>query len=233
MNRYRKLLGMDPRPNIAAFETKAPYNSMSVQTSRVSLGSMPIEILDMILCYVDTHSILKLCHALPYYKHISHAMHSVARLFPTHFFSPLKLWPDFELPLAGHEPGQVHWYDGAFIMTEIPSSALDAIRVYGQIVCKYVGTVSVLLVSDVVINNVLGALPTDITLLRKPVEFGPVEKFDVILELLVKENKIVRELYYPVTPEYFYDADLVNWSLPCLQSCQFRRSSSWSRCPKV
>ncbi|KAJ3248406.1 hypothetical protein HDU78_000568 [Chytriomyces hyalinus] len=216
MNLYRKLLRMDPLQSITAFETKktkspntaadTALDSMSVQASHVSLSSMPSEILDLILCYMDANSIMNACHSLPYYKHISHAMHSMALMFPTHYRNPSKLWPDFELPMAEViDSDETDSDDGLFTLTEIPSNSLHAIHGYGRLISKYGGAVLVLPVSEVVVNNLLGVLPTVITLLEMPEEFGPVDRFDVILQQVLKEKKVVRELYFPSTSDYFHD----------------------------
>ncbi|KAJ3230755.1 hypothetical protein HDU77_001247, partial [Chytriomyces hyalinus] len=69
-------------------------------TRSASLETMPPEILDRIVRFVDGKSILPLCHSMPYDKYISAAMFHFGHRFPHERYTPLELWPDKYFPMC-------------------------------------------------------------------------------------------------------------------------------------
>ncbi|KAJ3028369.1 UNVERIFIED_CONTAM: hypothetical protein HDU68_001835 [Siphonaria sp. JEL0065] len=68
--------------------------------SQSRLQSLPQELLDQIASYMDSKSILPLCHAVPSLKHISKAIFDVGATF----IMPIDwLWPEFQLPVQFHD----------------------------------------------------------------------------------------------------------------------------------
>ncbi|KAJ3226073.1 hypothetical protein HDU78_010458, partial [Chytriomyces hyalinus] len=61
---------------------------------------MPLEILDRIASFVSGHDILQLCHAVPYYKYISKAMHDFSHAIERHIPPrPVLFWHGVKLPI--------------------------------------------------------------------------------------------------------------------------------------
>ncbi|KAI8835377.1 hypothetical protein BJ741DRAFT_222712 [Chytriomyces cf. hyalinus JEL632] len=75
-------------------------------TRSAAFETMPPEILDRIVQYVDDESILPLCHALPYFKYISTAMFDFAQRFPYEVYSRI---------ISKHG-GNVHVYCGKEVL---------------------------------------------------------------------------------------------------------------------
>ncbi|KAJ3225758.1 hypothetical protein HDU78_010569 [Chytriomyces hyalinus] len=102
LNFYRKLLQMDPLAGLdepsadLAIVKPAPF--LGSITRSAAFETMPPEILNRIVQFVDSESILPLCHSIPYYKYISTAMFDFAHRFPFEAYKPSKLWPEMHLP---------------------------------------------------------------------------------------------------------------------------------------
>ncbi|KAJ3231974.1 hypothetical protein HDU78_007421 [Chytriomyces hyalinus] len=152
LNFYRKLLQMDPLTSMDAFELSS---EIAVDEHALCPGSitrpaafetMPPEILDRIAQFVDSDSILPLCHALPYYKYISTAMFNFAHRFPEEKYTPSKLWPDMHFP-GSYIPGKY---------PEFPIQHLHAVGTYARIISKNSGNVHV-----PCSQHVLNYLPTN------------------------------------------------------------------------
>ncbi|KAI9348669.1 hypothetical protein BDR26DRAFT_853688 [Obelidium mucronatum] len=77
INIYRKLLRLPPQSTLTS------HNRTTPSGKRLSLQTMPTEILDRIASFVGSESIMQLCHSLPELKHISRTIHDVAMAFPS------------------------------------------------------------------------------------------------------------------------------------------------------
>ncbi|TPX42346.1 hypothetical protein CcCBS67573_g10518, partial [Chytriomyces confervae] len=159
LNFYRKLLQMDPLTTMDAFELSSeiavdePALCLGSVTRSASFEAMPPEILDRIVQFVDSDSILPLCHALPYYKYISTAMVNFAHRFPEEKYTPSKLWPDMHLPIHQSYMSEA---------TDFPIQHLHAVGTYARIISKNSGNVHVPCSQHVL--NYLGALPDVLSL---------------------------------------------------------------------
>ncbi|KAJ3221183.1 hypothetical protein HDU81_010827 [Chytriomyces hyalinus] len=154
LNFYRKLLQLDPLTSMGAFESSTdaavdePTASPESITRSAALGTMPAEILDRIVQFVDDESIMPLCHAMPYYKYISAAMFDFALRFPDEYDTPSELWPDLFLPRIQNSES---------VLTDFQIQNVHAIGVYSRIVSKHGGTVNVPCAKNVF--NFLGTFP--------------------------------------------------------------------------
>ncbi|KAJ3381598.1 hypothetical protein HDU80_001746, partial [Chytriomyces hyalinus] len=154
LNFYRKLLQMDPLTTLdepsADLSIVKPAPFLGSITRSAAFETMPPEILDHIAQFVDSDSILPLCHALPYYKYISAAMFDFKIRFEDEMYKPSKLWPDM------HFPGSYirATYSGR---TKFPVQHMHAAGVYARIVSKHGGIVHVPCSKNVV--TYMGALP--------------------------------------------------------------------------
>ncbi|KAJ3226830.1 hypothetical protein HDU81_007097 [Chytriomyces hyalinus] len=137
VNRYRKLLRMDPVTGLAAFSdlqsatATVPHPEPTPQAQDASLESMPSEILDRIVSFVGYDSILPLCHAVPYFKYISKAMFEVSYVYPSEAAKPHDLWPVFNIP------------DEEMPRPLIPLQHLYAVEVYSRVLSKHGGSANV------------------------------------------------------------------------------------------
>ncbi|KAI8614492.1 hypothetical protein BC830DRAFT_1127220 [Chytriomyces sp. MP71] len=77
-------------------DRRTPPTSPVPATKR-PFDRMPPEILDHVLPFVDSDSIVTLCHALPYFKHVSHAIHSAARCLKKKRADVRQFWPSLRL----------------------------------------------------------------------------------------------------------------------------------------
>ncbi|TPX52371.1 glutamine synthetase [Chytriomyces confervae] len=149
LNFYRKLLQMDPLASLDAFDSSTGNDEPISSINRsASFETMPPEILDRIVQFVDGNSILSLCHAMPYYKYISTAMFDFAQRFPDDYYKPSELWPDLYLPTVRNDKTKT---------TDFPIQHLHAAGVYSRIVSKNGGHVHVPCSKNVL--NYLGAFP--------------------------------------------------------------------------
>ncbi|TPX54850.1 hypothetical protein CcCBS67573_g09525 [Chytriomyces confervae] len=150
LNFYRKLLQLHPLTSMDAFRTSRiqPTSCIGSINRSASFETMPPEILNRIVQYVDSKSILPLCHSLPYYKYISRAMFDFARPFPNERYTPSELWPDMQLPIFQNEESET---------TEFPIKHLQAAKVYSRIISKHCGNVHVPCSKNAL--NYLDALP--------------------------------------------------------------------------
>ncbi|TPX45380.1 hypothetical protein CcCBS67573_g10371 [Chytriomyces confervae] len=149
LNFYRKLLQLDPLASLDAFDSSTAIDEPISSINRsASFETMPPEILDRIVQFVDGKSILSLCHAMPYYKYISTAMFDFAHRFPDDYYKPSELWPDLYFPTIRNDKTKT---------TDFPIQHLHAAGVYSRIVSKNGGHVHVPCSKNVL--NYLGALP--------------------------------------------------------------------------
>ncbi|KAJ3223745.1 hypothetical protein HDU78_011192, partial [Chytriomyces hyalinus] len=115
-----------------------------------TLESMPPEILDLIASFVEGISILRLCHAVRYYKYISQAMFDIGyplTLQKSSKFAQLNFWPCAYL----RKPS-----DGdVFATMPIPASHMHAFETYSNILSKHGGYASI----DSTSMTMVGALP--------------------------------------------------------------------------
>ncbi|KAI9326712.1 hypothetical protein BDR26DRAFT_924240 [Obelidium mucronatum] len=98
LNSYRRLLHLEPLKNASAFEDIKHFqadNSPPSNLAPLNLASLPREILDKIVRFIDSQSILPLCHAIKRLKPISEAIHDVQKTFKSHISD---VWPDFYFP---------------------------------------------------------------------------------------------------------------------------------------
>ncbi|KAJ3243815.1 hypothetical protein HDU77_010250 [Chytriomyces hyalinus] len=149
LNFYRKLLQLDPLASLDACDSSTAIDEpISSINCSASFETMPPEILDRIVQFVDGKSILPLCHAMPYYKYISTAMFDFAHRFPDDNYQPSMLWPDLYFPMVRNDMTKT---------TDFPIQHLHAAGVYSRIVSKHGGLVHVPCSKNVL--NYLGALP--------------------------------------------------------------------------
>ncbi|KAI8820902.1 hypothetical protein BJ741DRAFT_637942 [Chytriomyces cf. hyalinus JEL632] len=145
INMYRKLLRMEPLTSMYKLYTddaKAqPAPFLGSITRSAAIETMPPEVLDRIIQYVDVESIVSLCHAVPYYKYISAAMFEFGKQFPNEWYR--SLWPDVD-------------FDESAVI-DFPIQQLRAAKAYLRIVVKYGGTVSIH--SSMNLPKYIGALP--------------------------------------------------------------------------
>ncbi|KAJ3240613.1 hypothetical protein HDU77_011108 [Chytriomyces hyalinus] len=173
---------MDPLTSVDAFELSSeiavdePALCPGSITRPAAFETMPPEILDRIAQFVDSDSILPLCHAMPYYKYISTAMFNFAHRFPFENYTPSKLWPDMHLPIILDEESET---------TLFPIQHLHAAGTYTRIISKHGGVVQVPCSQDVLYH--LGALPDLLSL--RPGDSGALAKF---LRGLADSNKQIR-----------------------------------------
>ncbi|KAJ3223065.1 hypothetical protein HDU78_011496, partial [Chytriomyces hyalinus] len=163
VNSYRKLLQMPSLTSIdSSFLTllKAPVSntvcpsidtvsSILAMPSKRTLEAMPPEILDRIASFVrNGHDILKLSHAVRYYKYISKAMfdfgHHLRMSWPRRF--KLNFWPCLRL-----SRGSSHW------TLPVPISHMHALQTYSNILNKHGGYASI--DDSAGMQAILGALP--------------------------------------------------------------------------
>ncbi|KAJ3219318.1 hypothetical protein HDU81_000362 [Chytriomyces hyalinus] len=126
---------MNPLTSLTAFSDlqSATATTHAVPTAHghiqcASFESMPPEIFDRIVSYVDHDSILRLCHSVPYYKYISKAMFEVSSVFPMEAAMPLNLWPVFKI------------LDDEMHKPLIPLQHLYAVEVYSRVLSKHGGS---------------------------------------------------------------------------------------------
>ncbi|KAJ3406848.1 hypothetical protein HDU80_010245 [Chytriomyces hyalinus] len=117
-------------------------------TRTAALETMPPEVLDCIVQFVDAESIIPLCHSLPSCKYISTAMFDFAQRFPLEYYTPSELWPDMYLPMIQNTHSK---------MTDFPIQHMHATQVYSRIIQKYGGNIHVPCSKNVLIY--LNALP--------------------------------------------------------------------------
>ncbi|KAJ3242149.1 hypothetical protein HDU77_010900 [Chytriomyces hyalinus] len=156
---------MDPLASMDAFESTDHANIKPVVylgsiTRSVSFEMMPPEILDRIVHFVDSDSILPLCHALRYYKYISTAMFDAAHRFPKERYTPSKLWPNMCIP------GLLSAYSKRV-------KKKGPVIEYARIVAKHGGNVTVPCSWNVL--NYLGALPEVLSLSPGDINLGLAE----------------------------------------------------------
>ncbi|KAJ3381985.1 hypothetical protein HDU80_001656, partial [Chytriomyces hyalinus] len=91
---------MDPSTSVDALETSniKLTSCLGSITRSAAFETMPPEILVRIAQFVDSKSILPLCHSIPCYKYISAAMFDFAHRFPYKEYTLSKLWPDMYFP---------------------------------------------------------------------------------------------------------------------------------------
>ncbi|KAJ3402767.1 hypothetical protein HDU80_004774 [Chytriomyces hyalinus] len=175
-NSYRKLLQMKPlssvdSPFIAPLKTRVSTSttvcpsieaapSVPAMCSRPILESMPPEILDRIAMFVG-RDILRLCHAVRYYKYISQAMFDYGREVKTHDGEPrvineVDFWPYLYLRLpSAEEP---------FERTPpVAISHLHALQNYSNIIARHGGHAMIDDLSGM--ETILGALPDNLEVL--------------------------------------------------------------------
>ncbi|KAJ3223987.1 hypothetical protein HDU78_011120, partial [Chytriomyces hyalinus] len=150
LNFYRQLLQLDPLTSMDAFRSSSiqPASCIGSFSRSAGLEMMPPEILDRIAQFVDSKSILPLCHSIPYYKYISTAMLDFAHRFPNERYTPSKLWPDMYFPIVPTAKSK---------KTKFPIQHLHAAKVYSRIISKHCGNVHVPCSMNVL--NYLDALP--------------------------------------------------------------------------
>ncbi|KAJ3260042.1 hypothetical protein HDU77_001559 [Chytriomyces hyalinus] len=155
---------MDPLTTMHAFESSSDSAIDETTSCQGSIArsptfeTMPPEMLDRIVQFVDGKSILPLCHALPYFKYISTAMFDFARRFPEEKYTPSKLWPNIHLHKAGSMDSEITEFPIRHLeTTKFPIQHIHAAAVYARIVSKHGGIVHVSCSKDVL--NYLGAFP--------------------------------------------------------------------------
>ncbi|KAI8820602.1 hypothetical protein BJ741DRAFT_638426 [Chytriomyces cf. hyalinus JEL632] len=154
LNFYRELLQLVPLNSMDAFEVSTdnaivePAPCHGSITRSASFETMPPEILDRILQFVDDKSILSLCHSMPYYKYISAAMFDFVYRFPKENYKLDELWLDLHFPLVLNDKTKT---------TDFPLQHLHAAGVYSRIVSKNGGDVHVPCSKNVF--DYVGALP--------------------------------------------------------------------------
>ncbi|KAJ3257962.1 hypothetical protein HDU77_002496 [Chytriomyces hyalinus] len=139
---------MDPLTSMDAFESSKPAPRQISITCSPAFETMPPEILDRVVQFVDADSILPLCHSMPYYKYISTAMFDYARRFPNECYTPYELWPNMYLPMILTPESNI---------IDFPVKHVHAAAVYSRIISKHGGEINVPCSKNVL--NYLGALP--------------------------------------------------------------------------
>ncbi|KAJ3223611.1 hypothetical protein HDU78_011244, partial [Chytriomyces hyalinus] len=150
LNFYRELLQLAPLNSMDAFEFSTdnaivePTPCQGSIARAAAFETMPPEILDRIVQFVDDESILPLCHSMPYYKYISAAMFDFAHRFPDEDYGLYQLWPNMQLTAELNE-------------TDFPIQHLHAAAVYARIISKHDGRIHVPCSKNVL--NYLGTFP--------------------------------------------------------------------------
>ncbi|KAJ3263258.1 hypothetical protein HDU77_011040 [Chytriomyces hyalinus] len=168
VNSYRKLLQMPLLRSIesslltlsktAASTTAHPSidiaPSKPEKPSKITLESMPPEILDRIVSFVRGDDILRWCHAVPYFKYISKAMYDFGYPIRTRYRRGtvhFNFWPCVNLRQPRHTPYEA--------ILPVPLSHLHALQKYSAVLSKHSGYASI---DDSTGITVLGAIPENI-----------------------------------------------------------------------
>ncbi|KAJ3377421.1 hypothetical protein HDU80_003287 [Chytriomyces hyalinus] len=210
LNFYRKLLQLDLLTTMEAFASSAedadtqPAARTGSVTRPAALGTMPTEILDQIVQFVDGESILPLCHALPYFKYISTAMFEFAHRFSFEHYTLSRLWPDMHLPKYQTRESRA--------ANCFPVKHLHAAGVYSRIVSKNGGNVHVSCSENVF--NYLGALSDEVSLC--PGDEYLAAEWTKLLRWLADGNKRIRSCTVDADTGYGPYSDFAE-QLPRLQ----------------
>ncbi|KAJ3070529.1 hypothetical protein HDU98_006479 [Podochytrium sp. JEL0797] len=210
INVYRKLLRL-PSLSSAQFRSTSDQHrpSSTVQiTGPPSLTSLPPEILDRIVSFIDSDSIMQFCHSMPQLSHISKAIFEVGSAFPGFYSGPTLLWPDLEFPVGSLEKAEreldsededadIFDYDDEYAPTEIPVRHILKIYTLSKILSRYNGSAVIVPSSVEYLDNLAPLLPKNIFIGENPEELPYNENFSDYLTKLVEIKTCIRMLHVP------------------------------------
>ncbi|KAI9348644.1 hypothetical protein BDR26DRAFT_707314 [Obelidium mucronatum] len=118
----------------------------------MSLQAMPTEIIDRIVSFVGSDSIMQLCHSLPELKHIYRCIYNVALAFPEFYCEgPEKLWPEFQFPC------EIGYYSNKLL--DIPVRHFYTIYSLTSLVSRYGGSATFSWGDEYDLVNIMPLLP--------------------------------------------------------------------------
>ncbi|KAI9331742.1 hypothetical protein BDR26DRAFT_869974, partial [Obelidium mucronatum] len=216
INIYRKLLRLPPKTGLAS-SSPLSQSQIARRSNALSLQIVPPEVLDRIVCFIDSETILPFCHAIPSYKHISKAIYDVGTAFPGYYDGPTLLWPNFEFPCGSLEKNEtetnsddgfsdVYDYEDEHIPTDIPMRHILKIYSLTKLLTRYGGSATIVPSSLEYLDNILPLLPKTVYVQENPQEY-PFEgdSFSAYLEKLGEAKSYIKMLHIPRVFEGYDD----------------------------
>ncbi|KAJ3023589.1 UNVERIFIED_CONTAM: hypothetical protein HDU68_008547 [Siphonaria sp. JEL0065] len=196
INGYRRLLYLEPLENADVFaDPEEPVIPATVIKREVKITSLPRELLDKILPYLDSESIMPLCHSIRHFKPISEAIHDIQVAFKT---DVTDIWPEFYFPrVVNMEP---HQSKASAPLEIIPKHLFKVFRI-SNLLTKYGGSATILPGSQEYISNISTLLPSRINI-HSPTdaaEYTYEGRFDLFMKSLttIKPKPLINLFEFP------------------------------------
>ncbi|ORY53438.1 hypothetical protein BCR33DRAFT_801005 [Rhizoclosmatium globosum] len=196
LNGCRRLLHL---PSLT--ESNFAETPVSFVSRTPSLSTLPREILDRIVPYLGSNSIIPLCHALPQLKHLSTAIHDVRVAFKLHTSD---VWPDFYFPRSTEEVSMQSLEITATNTTQcqpldIPLRHAFKVFRLSSLLSKYGGSATILPGTPQQLSNIVSLLPTTISIhsLSDVSEYIYPHRFDQFLNQLVTTKPRIKVFEFP------------------------------------